>query len=160
MRVLFVCMGNICRSPVAEGVVRLLAERGGLSKFLEVDSAGTHSYHEGESPDPRVRKLAVKRGYDLSRLRARSVKELDFVHFDRILAMDRQNLAFLHRRCPTEYQIKLGLFLDFADETTQDEIPDPYYGSVEGFEKVFDLCEQAGKGLIESILNQIREGQN
>jgi len=152
-RVLFVCMGNICRSPAAEAVVRSLARKAGLSTFLEVDSAGTHAYHEGEAPDPRVRKAAAKRSYDLSGLRARCVIDSDFVRFDRILAMDRQNLAFLRRLCPPELNAKLGLFLDFVDRgvVLEDEIPDPYYGNAEGFERVLDLCELAGKGLLEAI---------
>jgi protein-tyrosine phosphatase len=144
-------MGNICRSPMAEGVVRVLAERRGLSSILEVDSAGTHAYHEGEQPDQRARKVAASRGYDLSRARARRVTDQDFSRFDRILAMDRQNLAFLRRACPAEHLSKLGLFLDYAEGIVADEIPDPYYGGTEGFEQVLDLCEQAALGLIESI---------
>lgn len=144
-------MGNICRSPMAEGVSRVLAERAGLTSILELDSAGTHGYHEGELPDQRARKVAASRGYDLTGLRARSVREQDFSRFDHILVMDRQNLAFLHRSCPAEYHPKLGLFLDYADGLALDEVPDPYYGGVEGFEKVLDLCEQAGRGLIAAI---------
>jgi len=150
-RVLFVCMGNICRSPAAEIVVRSLARKAGLSSFLEVDSAGTHAYHEGEAPDPRVRKAAAKRDYDLSRLRARRLCRDDFGRFDRILAMDRQNLAFIRRLCPPEAQSKLGLFMEFVDSAQEDEIPDPYYGGAEGFERVLDLCEAAGRGLIRAI---------
>lgn len=144
-------MGNICRSPAAEVVVKVMAERAGLASILEVDSAGTHAYHEGEAPDPRVRTAAARRSYDLGRLRARRLVEADFVRFDRILAMDRQNLAFMTRICPPEHQSKLGLFLDFATTVPDKEIPDPYYGGAEGFERVLDLCELAGKGLIESI---------
>ena len=150
-RVLFVCMGNICRSPIAEGVVRELAERARLSSLLEVDSAGTHNYHEGELPDQRARKVAARRGYDLSRLRARQVRDQDFIRFDRILAMDHQNLASLRRSCPPEYLSKLGLFLDYANDPSWDEVPDPYYGGIEGFETVLDLCEQAGSGLLDAI---------
>lgn len=150
-RVLFVCMGNICRSPAAEIVVRSLARKAGLSSSLEVDSAGTHAYHEGEAPDPRVRKAAAKRAYDLSGLRARRLAEEDFVRFDRILAMDRQNLAFIRRLCPPEAQGKLGLFMEFAEAVREEEIPDPYYGGAEGFERVLDLCEAAGEGLIRAI---------
>jgi protein-tyrosine phosphatase len=150
-RILFICMGNICRSPMAEGVVRVLAERAGLTSILEVDSAGTHAYHEGEPPDQRARKVAGIRGYDLSGLRARRVNDQDFSRFDRILAMDRQNLAFLVRSCPKEHLSKLGLFLELADGLVQDEVPDPYYGGVDGFEKVLDLCEQAAQGLVAAI---------
>ena len=150
-RVLLVCMGNICRSPAAEVVVRTLARQAGVSRFLEVDSAGTHAYHEGEAPDQRVRRAAARRHYDVSGLRARRLEEDDFFHFDRILAMDNQNLAFMRRICPPEHLHKLGLFLDFARNTQQEEIPDPYYGGPEGFEVVLDLCEQAAKGLIEAV---------
>ena len=150
-RVLLVCMGNICRSPAAEVIVRTLARQAGLSRLLEVDSAGTHAYHEGESPDPRVRKAAAKRRYDLSGLRARRLEEEDFRRFDRVLAMDKQNLAFMRRCCPPEHQHKLGLFLDFATESSHDEIPDPYYGGEEGFEVVLDLCEQAAEGLLATL---------
>lgn len=150
-RVLFVCMGNICRSPAAEVVVRTLAKKAGLSSFLEVDSAGTHAYHVGEGPDPRVQKAAAKRAYDLRKLRARRLIDEDFVRFDRILVMDRQNLAFARRLCPPEHHGKLGLFLEFAEAIQEDEVPDPYYGGPEGFERVLDLCEMAGKGLIEAV---------
>lgn len=152
-------MGNICRSPTAEGVVRTLAERAGLSSLLEVDSAGTHGRQEGELPDRRARKVAASRGYDLSGLRARRVKDRDFTHFDQILAMDRQNLAALRRSCPPEHLSKLGLFLDYADGLSVDELPDPYYGSDEGFEKVLDMCEQAARGLIEAIAKSASDGQ-
>jgi protein-tyrosine phosphatase len=151
IRILFICMGNVCRSPTAEGVLRVLAERAGLTFILEVDSAGTHTNHEGELPDPRARKAAASRGYELSSARARRVKDLDFRYFDRILAMDRQNLEFLHRSCPTEHLFKLGLFLDNADGLALDEVPDPYFGGAEGFEKVLDLCEQGARGLLVAI---------
>ena len=142
--------------------MRTLAYQAGLASFLEVDSAGTHAYHEGEAPDPRVRKAAARRSYDLGRLRARRLVEADFVRFDRILAMDRQNLAFMTRICPPDLHSKLGLFLDFATGVPEDEIPDPYYGGAEGFERVLDLCELAGKGLIASVaaLAPNRRGKN
>ena len=141
-------MGNICRSPAAEAIVRSLGEKAGL-RFLEVDSAGTHANHEGERPDSRMRKAAAKRAFDLEGLRARRLTEADFARFDRILAMDRQNLEYLHKKCPPRLQDKLGLFMDYAQ--AGDEIPDPYYGNAEGFERVLDLCEEAAKGLIEAI---------
>jgi protein-tyrosine phosphatase len=144
-------MGNICRSPAAEAIVRTLAGKAGLSRFLEVDSAGTHAYHDGERPDPRMCKAAAKRAYDLKSLRARRLVNEDFLRFDRILAMDNQNLDYLRRKCPTELHDKLGLFIDYAKETGEEEIPDPYYGNAEGFERVFDLCEAAGEGLIKVI---------
>ncbi len=145
-------MGNICRSPLAEGVVRFQAERAGLATVLVVDSAGTHGYHEGEHPDQRARKVAANRGYDLSGMRARRVKEQDFGRFDLILAMDRVNLAYLRRSCPETYESKLGLFLSYAQGLAMDEVPDPYYGGPEGFEKVLDLCEAAGRGLVETLI--------
>ena len=157
-RVLFVCMGNICRSPAAEVVVRSLAHRAGLSSFLEVDSAGTHAYHEGEAPDLRVRKAAAKRSYDLRGLRARRLENSDFIRFDRILAMDHQNLSFMYRICAVEFHPKLGLFMDFAEGDSEDEIPDPYYGGDDGFERVLDLCEQAGKGLIKTLSTPQKRG--
>lgn len=150
-RVLFVCMGNICRSPAAESVVRAMIREAGLSAFVEVDSAGTHAYHEGEPPDLRVGKVAAKRAYDLRGMRARRINEEDFTRFDRILAMDRQNLAFLYRQCPPDLHGKLGLFMEFASGAEEGEIPDPYYGGTEGFEQVFNLCELAGKGLVEAV---------
>ncbi len=152
-RILFVCMGNICRSPIAEAVTRTLAQRQGLAAMLEVDSAGTHGhYHAGETPDARARRVAEKRGYDLSRLRARLVVEADFDRFDRILAMDEDNLAVLQRLRPEDSHARLGLFLDYAGELGISEIPDPYYGAEAGFERVVDLCELAAKGLLAELL--------
>jgi len=122
-----------------------------MAPFVEVDSAGTLAYHAGEQPDPRARKVAASRGYDLSRMRARRVAGDDFAHFDLILAMDRQNLVALERVCPEEHAHKLKLFMDYAPDRAEDEIPDPYYGGPDGFEHVLDLCESAARGLIESI---------
>ena len=151
-RILFVCMGNICRSPMAEAVTRAIAQREGLATTLELDSAGTHGhYHAGEVPDARARRIAATRGYDLSRLRARSVVAADFERFDRILAMDEANLSGLQRICPEASRFKLGLFLDYADGagiSEVREVPDPYYGPDAGFERVLDLCEQAAEGLL------------
>lgn len=149
IRILLVCMGNICRSPTAEGVLRTLVALEGLESRFELDSAGTHGYHEGEPPDERTRRAAAQRGYDLSRLRARQVRESDFIRFDLILAMDRNNLALLRRACPPEYREKLGLFLDYAEAIGADEVPDPYYGGAEGFEHVLDLAEAAARGIID-----------
>ena len=148
-RILFVCMGNICRSPIAEAVTRSMAQRQGLATMLDLDSAGTHGhYHAGEAPDLRARRVAARRGYDLSRLRARLVIAADFDRFDRILAMDEANLAGLQRLCPEDSRSKLGLFLDYATGLGISEIPDPYYGAESGFERVVDLCELAAKGLL------------
>lgn len=151
-RVLFVCMGNICRSPTAEGVVRTHVERAGLGARVELDSAGTHAYHVGEPPDQRSQKAAAQRGYDLSRLRARRVKEADFLRFDLILAMDRDNLALLAKACPEEHRGKLRLFLEFAGDCGREEVPDPYYGGPEGFDHVLDLTEAAAQGLVNFLL--------
>ena len=149
--VLLVCMGNICRSPTAEGVLRTLVEREGLAHCFEIDSAGTHGYHVSAPPDPRAAQAAARRGYDLSRLRARQVNELDFKHFDCILAMDWDNLTILRRACPTEHRHKLGLFLEYAAHHDDEEVPDPYYGGVDGFERVLDLVEDAARGLIAAM---------
>ena len=148
-RILFVCMGNICRSPLADAVTQGLAQREGLAAMLETDSAGTHGhYHAGEAPDPRARRVAAKRGYDLSKMRARRVIVADFDRFDRILAMDEDNLANLQRLCPEENRAKLGLFLAYAPDLGVFEVPDPYYGAESGFERVVDLCELAARGLL------------
>ena len=146
--VLFVCTGNICRSPTAEGVARGLAQKHGVAHLFEFDSAGTHDYHVGEPPDPRTVRAAAKRGYDLSPLRARRVTEFDFVRFDRVLAMDREHLALLKRACPPPHHGKLGLFLDFSERVEVDEVPDPYYGDARGFEHVLDLVEDAATRMI------------
>jgi protein-tyrosine phosphatase len=150
-RVLFVCTGNICRSPTAEGVARRIAEKQGLAHLFEFDSAGTHGYHVGEPPDQRTVAVARKRGYDLSSLRARRVNEFDFVRFDYLLAMDREHLALLRKACPVEHRAKLGLFLDDAEHHEEDEVPDPYYGGPQGFEHVLDLTEDAAWGLINRL---------
>ena len=152
--ILLVCMGNICRSPTAEGVLRTLVERAGLGHAFEIDSAGTHAYHIGKAPDPRSHQAALRRGYDLSMLRARQVNELDFTHYDCILAMDSENLSLLRRACPSMHHHKLGLFLDYAVESQEDEVPDPYYGGEEGFERVLDLVEDAARGLIAAMRNK------
>lgn len=141
-------MGNICRSPTAEGVMRALAERAGLAQHFELDSAGTHAYHIGNPPDPRSLKAAARRGYDLSALRARQIGADDFTRFDLVLAMDRDNLALLERACPQSLRHKLGLFLEYADACDGDEMPDPYYGGEKGFEQVLDLAEAVAHGLI------------
>lgn len=147
-RVLFVCMGNICRSPTAEGVARGIAKRRRMSGRVEFDSAGTHGYHTGNPPDPRARQAAAKRGYDLDDLRARQVNEFDFTRFDLILAMDQDNLDLLRKACPKAHQGKLKLLLEFSANNNGLEVPDPYYGGPEGFERVLDLVEDAANGLI------------
>ncbi len=153
-RVLFVCMGNICRSPTAEGVTRALAERAGVAKNFEIDSAGTHSYHIGKAPDVRATKAAAQRGYDLLPLRGRRVCDEDFVRFDYILAMDRDNLDLLKQACPAAHQGKLNLFLEFGAGRSGEEVPDPYYGGADGFELVLDMIEEAANGLLNRLGKQ------
>jgi len=120
----------------------------GVEHLFEFDSAGTHGYHVGKPPDPRAIAAASRRGYDLSSLRARRVTEFDFIHFDFLLAMDREHLELLQRACPPQHQKKLGMFLDFSENPDQDEVPDPYYGDAQGFEHVLDLVEDAAARLI------------
>lgn len=150
-RILFVCMGNICRSPTAEAVTNKYIINSRLESFIKVDSAGTHGYHIGEPPDPRTRKAAMKRGIDLSGLRARNVVPEDFERFDLLLAMDHDNLALLKRGARPEHHAKLGLFMSYASRFDTDEVPDPYYGGEQGFELVLDMAEDAARGLIETL---------
>jgi protein-tyrosine phosphatase len=156
VRILFVCLGNICRSPTAEAVVRALAAREAPDLALEVDSAGTAGYHVGDAPDRRTRQAAARRGYDLSALRARVVEPLDFERFNLILAMDHENLRALRRRAPEPARERLRLFLEFAPPGTPEEVPDPYYGGPNGFEEVLDLVEAAARGLIAHLRERAR----
>lgn len=149
--VVFICMGNICRSPTAEAVFRARAEAAGLLPYLRIDSAGTHDYHIGEPPDPRTQRAASQRGYDLSRLRGRQVAVRDFADFDYLLAMDCANLAILERLRPRDADSQLGLFLDFARSHAEREVPDPYYGGEQGFERVLDMVEDAAEGLLSHL---------
>lgn len=151
-RVLFVCMGNICRSPTAEGVFRRLAAERAPDLPLEVDSAGTHGYHVGEPPDPRAIAAAARRGVDLRGLRARQVDEADFGRYDLIVAMDRLNREVLHERSPVEYQQRIRLFMEFASRDRDEDVPDPYYGGPLGFEQVLDLAEEASAGLLDELM--------
>jgi protein-tyrosine phosphatase len=148
-RVLFVCMGNICRSPMAEGVFRHLVRQAGLEDIVKVASAGTHAFHLGEVPDKRAQAAAAKRGFDVSDLRARRVKEKDFDDFDLILAMDWDNLSALQQVAPKRTHHKLQLLMRFATEHETATIPDPYYGNAQGFEQVLDYIEDACTGLLE-----------
>lgn len=150
--VLFVCMGNICRSPTAEAVFRQKIEAAGLAGRVHVDSAGTHRYHVGNSPDQRAVRAARSRGYDMQGLRARQVAKEDFLKFDYILAMDRQNLEILQRVAGPELQGKARLFMEFSRDFEGKEVPDPYYGGAQGFENVLDRVESASLGLLEEIL--------
>jgi protein-tyrosine phosphatase len=154
--ILFVCFGNICRSPTAEAVLRAMAAREAPELTLEVDSAGVAGYHVGEPPDPRTRQAAARRGYDLTALRARIVEPRDFERFDMILAMDRENLRVLRRRAPDSARERLRLFLEFAPPGAPEEVPDPYYGGPNGFEEVLDLIEAATRGLLTHLRQQAR----
>lgn len=154
VKVLFVCMGNICRSPTAQGVFEHLVSSAELSDAIEIDSAGTYAYHIGEPPDERARAAAQKRGIDLGKQRARRVAEPDFQEFDYVLAMDRDNYDELLSLCPSGHADKLRLFLEFAPQLGVQEVPDPYYGGITGFERVLDLIEQASHGLLAEIRKQ------
>ena len=153
-KVLFVCLGNICRSPTAEGVVRAIAAREFPALDIEVDSAGTADYHVGEPPDRRTVAAARRRGYELAALRARQVQPGDFARFELVLAMDRANLAELESRRPRDGTARLGLFLEFAPGTGVAEVPDPYYGAVEDFERVLDLCEAGARAMLATLANE------
>lgn len=151
MKVLFVCLGNICRSPTAHGVFEHMVIQRGLQSRIEVDSCGTGDWHIGHAPDPRASAEALSRGYDLSHLRARQVIKEDFEHFDYILAMDMQNLADLQAMRPQSYAGCLDLFMAFAENTDITQVPDPYYGGDQGFAQVLDLIETASIGLLRDM---------
>lgn len=151
IKVLFVCMGNICRSPTAEGVFRKLLEQRRLDGRIEVDSAGTHGYHVGESPDPRTQRAAATRGYDLSTIRARKVTPADLEYFNFVLAMDKNNLEVLRTLCPPELSGRLDLFMRYSPNFDDDEVPDPFYGLGHGFDLVIDMVEDAAKGLLDEL---------
>lgn len=159
MRILFVCMGNICRSPTAEGVFRRVLQARAPHLEIEIDSAGTHDYHVGHPPDRRAIEAASRRGIDLSALRARCVVERDFEGYDLILVMDEENLEELHRRAPATYRERIRLVMDYAPAATSRRVPDPYYGGALGFEEVLDLLEEAAEGLLEELLRQQGAGK-
>ncbi|MFK0375316.1 low molecular weight protein-tyrosine-phosphatase [Pandoraea sp. NPDC090278] len=146
--VLFVCMGNICRSPSADGIFRDRLAKAGLSDLVEVDSAGTHSYHIGHAPDARTQAAAERRGYDLSELRARRVEASDFERFEWIVAMDDANVSELTARSPAAFRHKIVRLMDFATRHDATEVPDPYYGGAQGFETVLDYIEDGLDGLL------------
>jgi len=157
MKILFVCLGNICRSPTAEAVLRRLLASEAPELQVQVASAGLGSWHIGEPPDSRAQSAAKRRGVDMSTIRARQISRDDFARYDLILAMDRQNLIELQRLAPAGYRERVRLFLEFgdADEIDElDEVPDPYYGADAGFERVLDLAESAARGLLAHLRNR------
>ena len=154
--VLFVCMGNICRSPTAHGVFLDVIQKAGLADDIAVDSAGTHAYHVSEAPDPRAQEAALKRNVDLSMLRARKAVREDFLEFDYVLAMDTSNYQHLQALAPGEHNAQLKLFLDYAPKLGLKEVPDPYYGGKNGFERVLDLIETASQGLLNDLKKKHR----
>jgi protein-tyrosine phosphatase len=156
VRVLFVCTGNICRSPTAEGIFMKLVRDAGLHQRIVADSAGTHGYHVGEPPDRRTCQAATLRGYDLSTLRARKFERSDFHDFDLVLAMDRENHAHLSRLVPPSEGHKLKMMMQYAKRFREAEVPDPYYGGSRGFELVLDMLEDASRGLLETIVEEQR----
>jgi protein-tyrosine phosphatase len=150
-RILFVCMGNICRSPTAEGVFRHQLVTNAPDLQIDIDSAGTHDYHVGSPPDRRSIAAAKRRGIDLSSLRARMVAAEDFAHYDLILAMDEENLQELRRRAPAIHHERIRLMMEFAPHAASRFVPDPYYGGAQGFEDVLDLLEEAAQGLLAEL---------
>lgn len=157
--ILVVCTGNICRSPTGEGVLRDLVERRGLADRVRVASAGTHDYHLGEAPDPRAVRHASKRGYDLSALRASQVTERDFHEHDYILAMDRSHLRILRSIAPPDAKARVALFLDASARWKGRDVPDPYYGGVEGFEQVLDMVEEAAGRWLDRIEGELERSR-
>ncbi|MEW6133781.1 MAG: low molecular weight protein-tyrosine-phosphatase [Pseudomonadota bacterium] len=149
--VLFVCMGNICRSPMAEGIFRREIARAGLQDEVRIDSAGTHDYHIGAPPDARAQNAISRRGVDISGLRGRQVGHEDFEKFDYILAMDKANLGILKRNAPAHAQDKIRLLLSYSRKYPNQEVPDPYYGGIRGFDENLDMIEDAVEGLIDEI---------
>jgi protein-tyrosine phosphatase len=151
LRLLMVCTGNICRSPTAHGVMQKMVDDAGLAQRVQVDSAGTHDYHVGEPPDERSQQHAARRGYDLSRQRARQLTRADFADFDLVLVMDDANQSAAHALCPPAQAHKLHRLTDFCTRMRAHEVPDPYYGGAEGFEHVLDLVEDACAGLLAAV---------
>ncbi len=151
IKVLFVCMGNICRSPTAEGVFTKLVNDKSLTSYFAIDSAGTHAYHVGKPPDFRAQQAARRRGVELQDLRARTVHSSDFEYFDYLLVMDADNYAIVMRECPAKHKEKVKYFLEFAPHLGVHEVPDPYYGEKMGFERVLDMVEDASLGFLETL---------
>jgi protein-tyrosine phosphatase len=152
-RLLFVCLGNICRSPMAEGVFRHTAEEAGLADRFELDSAGLGDWHVGQAPDARAQAAALRRGLDISSQAARQVAPQDFLRFDLLLAMDQSNLAALNRMAPKDQAYKVRQFLDFAPQLGVSDVPDPFFGGREGFDEALDLIEAASQGLLADLID-------
>lgn len=150
-KILFVCMGNICRSPTAEAIFSQLVKETGSQDRFEIDSAGTHAYHVGKPPDARSREAALKRGIDMQHLRARQVQADDFVRFDRLIVMDQANFNELKSRFPDQPHDKVSLMMSYAGHSSETEVPDPYYGGEDGFELVLDLLDDAATGLLSAL---------
>ena len=160
IKVLFVCMGNICRSPTAEGVFRHVVDEAGLAMQIAADSAGTSDFQKGDPPDKRAQQAALRRGYNLSRLKARQVRPQDFHEFDHILAMDQKNLRDLNAIYPNGASAQVSLFLAYAEKSKLKEVPDPYFGGPQGFELVLDLVEDAAEGFLQHLIKQNRRSVN
>ena len=155
VRILFVCLGNICRSPTAEGVFRKRVMEAGLADRIEIDSAGTHAYHVGAPPDARAQQAARQRGIDLSGLRGRQATVHDIEQFDYVLAMDRENHENLLDICPDGFEHKVRLFMEFAPTRSEKEVPDPYFGGPAGFDHVLDMIDEAAAGLLDDIRKRL-----
>lgn len=151
VKVLFVCLGNICRSPTAEGVFRKLVQEEKLEHLFEIDSAGTHAYHIGEPPDERAQAACQCRGIDITRQRGRQAIADDIEKFDYVLPMDRENYRDLLDICPPGHESRIRLFMEFAANRPEEEVPDPYFGGTSGFDRVLDMIEDAARGLLEDI---------
>ncbi len=154
INVLFVCTGNICRSPTAEGIFAQLVHERGHAERITVDSAGIADEHEGQAPDPRTQRTALKHGLDISPLRARPVRKEDYERFDYFIAMDHGHLRVLRMGMPVSNAPRLHLFTEFAPHRKEREVADPYYGGPKDFEHVFDLCREAAEGLLAAIVNE------
>ena len=147
-KILMVCMGNVCRSPMAQAVALHLVQQAGMVRQIQIDSAGTHAARGSQAADPRAQAVLSAGGYTVGKNKSRQVTEPDFTRYDLILAMDQSNLNDLRRICPNEGTHKLRLFLEFASDLDTREVPDPYYGNVQGFERVLGLCEAGARGLV------------
>lgn len=157
--ILFVCMGNICRSPTAHGIFEARVQQAGLSDLIQIDSAATAAFHVGNPPDPRTIRAAAGRGYDLSQQRARQVQIEDFYRFDYVLPMDRMNLGNLKALRPRDSVAQLQLFMEYSRQKQYGQVPDPYSGDADGFELVLDLIEDAAAGLLQHLQSRLQAGR-